>query len=92
MVKVRNRLLTLLAIVVVGLAASRGVAQATIMIDWNDPSDVVGPSTGEPDTPATKKTSATNTPTVDGTPVVTRALWSEWAIRVWAAMHLGAGL
>ena len=93
MQKVRNGLLILLALVV-GLAVIHGVANANICVDYNNPW-TTPTTTGEPDTPSTKaptvKTSASQVRGEEGAPQVSRALWFEWASRIWAAMYLGVG-
>ena len=88
MVKLRNRLLILLALLTVALLGVRGVANATIVVDYDPHTNSF---TGEPDTPSVKKTSATIAPGDETASVITKALWFEWASRIWAAMYLGVG-
>lgn len=92
MLKVRNRLLILLALLAVGLVAFRGIANATTIMDIDgvtDPSIV--PFTGEPDQPSVKKTSIVRTPGDVAAPRISKALWFEWATRIWMEMNLRAG-
>jgi hypothetical protein len=92
MLKVRNRLLILLALLTVGLVAFRGIANATTLLDIDGVSDpTISPYTGEPDQPSVKKTSMVSTPGDAVAPRISRALWFEWATRIWMEMHLNAG-
>ena len=97
MLKARNRLLIVLALIVLGMTTVAAVSSATIYRDF-DPvtgSPVITPSTGEPDvTPGGSKTAAPRigtqiAPTPGGSPAIPRGLWFEWAIRIWTATHLG---
>ena len=89
MTRFRNRLLILLALLMVAVVGVRN-ASATIGIDGNP---IDNTYTGEPDTPSVKKTSVSLAPSGDSSSTVTirQALWYEWAGRIWAAVHLGLG-
>ena len=92
MMKVRNRLLILLALLLVALFAFRGVASAGGNFIDRSPDLNIGVTTGEPDQPSGIKTTATSSrePSEAGSaPVVSRAQWFLWAGKIWAAMHLG---
>jgi len=94
MQRVRNRLLILMAVLAIGLVSNRGVANATGLqnfIDRNGAPTNTNSLTGEPDNPGVKSAvTVTGTQEAGGVPQLSRALWTEWAIRVWAAIHLGA--
>jgi hypothetical protein len=100
MIKVRNRLLILTAILTVGLVGLHGVSNATVQYDWTGgTSPVIGPSTGEPDgTGSGIKTTAVahgvtaSVPGDTGNAPAPRASWFLLAFRIWAATYLRGGL
>jgi hypothetical protein len=99
MLKVRNKLLILMALLAVGLVATFGISNATMHYDYGSGSTppAVGPTSGEPDVPASKtsvsmKSMTPEAPADSGRDIVPRGLWVSWAIRIWAATHLGVGL
>lgn len=89
MVRVRNRLLILVALLVIGVAPA-GVAFGDITKDTNPTG--INPVTGEPDNPGVKTTtvSTIRSSETGGAFVISKTLLIEWAYRVWAAIHLGA--
>ncbi len=93
MAKVRNRLLVLLALLVVGVIASAGVSIASIQID-RDPTTApsIIPTTGEPDIsgttikPPPPPHGATQTvPGDSNIPSIPAGVWFRWAVMIWAA-------
>lgn len=103
MTKNRNRLLILLALLMVGLLPIAGPSYGDRIREssWTTQSPNIGGNSGEPDAGGGSGKSGSNsshgassiTPGDSGaaTPSPFTTAWLRWAVRIWAAINLGVG-
>lgn len=100
MIRIRNKLLILTALLTVGLVAAYGVSNAQYRFDYPTGSTppAINPATGEPEvtglpikTTAVAHGATNMTPGNSTTRSVPRTLWMDWAFKIWAATFLRGG-